>query len=442
MKSALNSFSNLGTKVLLYPVSFLASIWIARYLGPEEKGIYAYIVVLSSFFIPIFSLGLGGGFIFFTSNKKYRPEDVGLTVFLSGLVIGFINALLVFVFWKFNLLGEVGEKITSHQIVFVCLILIFNAFYFFIGRMAVGVSRFNTINGLEILKSIMNPVVMILLVYLFALRIDGVLYGLLLLNMVLGLGIIYKMYRSYKPVLVFRKDFLKDSFFYGLKGWLGDMAVRANVRLDQIILGGIISAKSLGFYSISVTLTELLWIIPDSIGPVLFNRIAAEKDAETKLLLMEKIHRILFYLTLLIAVFWVLTCVYIVIPYGYGNEFQSSLVPLLILVPGAIIYISAKVTTKLLSGSGRILETSKATALGSGVSILLYIFLIPKYGVIGAALASTIGYCFVSLFCIYYSAKYFNTSLSGLFLLNKSDFAWLKEQYYSLKALARKKIKP
>lgn len=59
MSSVTHTLGNLGTKLFLYPLTFLVSIFLAKYLEPEEKGLYAYIIILTSFFIPIFSIRFG-----------------------------------------------------------------------------------------------------------------------------------------------------------------------------------------------------------------------------------------------------------------------------------------------------------------------------------------------------------------------------------------------
>lgn len=425
----------------MYPITFFASIWIARYLGAEGKGVYSYILVITSFFIPIFSLGIGGGFTYYISNKEFNPQEVGFSTLCVGIFIGFINTVLLYLFWRVGFLGEMNDKLTQNQILLLGIVLISNSIFFFLSRLAKGASRFHLLNLLDILKVIMNPIIMITLIYILALRIDGVIYGLVILNVSLALIICIRFFKIYPQLYNINVKFIKKSFKYGIKGWLGDMSVKANVRLDQIILGGVVSATSLGFYSVGVVLAEMLWIIPDSIVPVLFNRIAAEKDLNAKIALTEQIHRLLFSLSFFIALLWVCLCIFIIIPYGYGSEYNESVIPFLILAPGALLYIPAKVTTKLLSGSGRILDTSKATAFGSLISIVLYFILIPIFHIKGAAIASSIGYFSVSLFCIYYTKKHFNLSIRKMLILTNDDLIWIKNQYTGVVTALIKKLK-
>jgi O-antigen/teichoic acid export membrane protein len=432
LTAAKNTLSNLITRLLLYPIGFLASIWISRYLGPEEKGIYAYIVILISFFIPIFSLGIGGGFRYYISNKEFEIKDILFTTLIISIGIGLLNALLIYLFFTVGWLGETGNNISPLQLSGIALILVFNSIYFFLTRISLGNSQFHMINFFELLKSLLNPVFMILFVFIFALRIDGVMLALIILNLILATGMFIRLNKYNKLSAYLNYKYIKKSITYGVKGWLGDMAVRANVRLDQLILGGVISPAALGIYSISVTLAEMVWILPDSIGTVLFNKIAEEKDTPIKVQLTERIHRLLFSISFVISIIWAFTSIYIIIPYGYGEAFQESAIPLLILIPGALFFITSKITTKLLSGSGQILQTSKATALGSIISIILYIILIPKYGILGAAAASSIGYIVLSLVCYYYTTKHYNVTLRRMFITQRQDIDWLIEQIKSI----------
>lgn len=70
------------------------------------------------------------------------------------------------------------------------------------------------------------------------------------------------------------KLFLKQSLDYGFKGWVGNIAVIANNRIDQLILGAMFAPSYLGIYGISVLLSELIWVPVMSLNPILHNRIA------------------------------------------------------------------------------------------------------------------------------------------------------------------------
>jgi len=266
MTAVKNTFSNIITKLAIYPISFISSVVVARILGPSDRGIYSYILLAISFVVPIFSLGIGGGITFMVSSKKYTPRQVGYSTFLIGLTLGILLCGLFFIGWYWNLLGNIGNNLSLFELFVLLGSLIFNSIYFMISRILFGDSRFVTMNWITVFQGLLNPVFLLTFVWILALGLDGAAMSLLLINLVTVIFGIYFFFTQYSPLLTFNYIFFKESFSYGFKGWFGDMAIRANVRLDQVILASVGSSAILGIYSISVLLVELLWILPDALG--------------------------------------------------------------------------------------------------------------------------------------------------------------------------------
>ena len=47
-------------QILRMVAGLLVGIWVARYLGPEQFGVFSYAIAFASLFSSIASLGLGG----------------------------------------------------------------------------------------------------------------------------------------------------------------------------------------------------------------------------------------------------------------------------------------------------------------------------------------------------------------------------------------------
>lgn len=424
MSAKKHIISNLITKIAIYPISFVSSVVVARILGPEDRGVYAYLLLILSFVIPIFSLGIGGGITYMVSSKKYSPKESGFSAFTIGLTLGVLLSFILYLGWYFKILGITGNNLSIFELVILLISLIFSATYFMISRILFGDSKFIAMNWITILQGLLNPIFLITFVWILALGVNGAAISLLLINFVTVVYGVFYFFRFYRPTLSLNPNFMSESFKYGFKGWFGDMAIRANVRLDQVILASVASSAILGIYSIAVLLVELLWILPDSLGPILFNKLAAESDIEKKLEITYKINRLLLSVTFVFSIFLALGTFFIIIPYGYGDKYVTAFIPFLILIPGTIFYVVTKVITKILSGSGLIGVSSKVIVSGSLISILLYFLLIPRYGMIGAALASSIGYITISLFSLYYFKRYIKQSIVPLFNFCKADFIW------------------
>lgn len=426
MSAIKHSFGNLIAKLAIYPISFVSSIIVARVLGPEQRGVFNYLLICVAFIIPIFSFGFGSGIIYFVSSKKYLPKDIFYSVVFISLIISSTICLLLFLLKKLNLLGTIGNQLGSFEFSGLLLCVILNFIFFFLTRILIGVSSFKNVNLLTLIQGLLNSILLLILVGFLGMKLYGAVTSMVVVNILATVSIIYIFLKNYKLVYKLDLGFVKDTFSYGIKSWLGDVAIQANVRLDQVVLGAISKPSSLGIYSISVFLAELLWIIPDAIGPVLFNRITSINSLQDQEKLTKRVSRILLFFGVFSSFILAIIVCFFIIPYGYGTEYSDSILPFLILIPGTVCYILAKVITKILSGTGNIAMTSKATFIGSTICIVLYFFLIPRYNVIGAAISSSIGYCFVSMFTMYYLKYKMMIPLDGLFILNKEDIKWIK----------------
>ena len=145
-----------------------------------------------------------------------------------------------------------------------------------------------------------------------------------------------------------------------------------------------------GLYSVSVRLAELLWYLPNAVGFAIFPKVAAT-GADKMNAFTPRVFRMTLGLTVLGALGLALLGKPI-IQLVYSSVFESAYVPMLVLLPGVVLLGGAKVLTNEMAGRGYPLYNSVNTSLTLMVTVLLDWVLIPRFGIIGAALASTIAY--------------------------------------------------
>ncbi len=418
---------NLATKLVLFPLGIISSVLIARMLGVEGKGIYSFVVLLSSIFIPILTFGYGAGVIYQIGTKTFNVKNVTLTNITISLLQAAFIATIITSAWYFGFLGKIGEQLGYLEILIIVCLIFLNTVFQFSSKSILADSWFKLDNLLQILRKIIVPSSVVLLIWFSANNIRGGLIGLLSGVSLLLLVQQYNIWKKYRPTFRFDTNFVKKSYAYGFKGWLGNIAISANTRIDQLILGGVASAEALGNYSIAVMLSELIWILPMALGQVIYNRVAGDNDEAASLELVKKIHRILMSFLLLCTFMAALVGPHI-IPFVYGNEFSGAILPFVVLLPGTLIMVSTKLLSKLFTASGHILITTKVQIISSIVSIILYITLIPRMGILGAAAAATIGYAIGALVFWYFYKKTFAERLIELFWVKRSDIQWASER--------------
>jgi len=139
-----------------------------------------------------------------------------------------------------------------------------------------------------------------------------------------------------------------------------------------------------------VAMAEMLWYLPNSVGFVIFPKAAATR-AEEMNRFTPRIFRLTLGLTALGAVALALLGRFL-IDLVYTSAFASAYVPLLALLPGVVLLGGAKVLTNEIAGRGYLQYNSINSGIALVLTIILDLVLIPRYGVLGAAIASSIAY--------------------------------------------------
>lgn len=192
------------------------------------------------------------------------------------------------------------------------------------------------------------------------------------------------------------------------KGAYGSSVMQVlNYRLDMILVSGFAGAAVVGVYGVAVSIANLLWYLPNAIAFVWLPRVArlGNGDAATR---TAEVSRLTFTVLFVVAIFVALVARPI-ISAVWGQEFVGSYYALLALLPGVVVFAVPKVVSADLLARGRSDIAAAAAALSLVVTIALGLALIPRIGVMGAAVTSSSAYL---TFAVYCAVKY--SKLTGL----------------------------
>jgi O-antigen/teichoic acid export membrane protein len=186
-----------------------------------------------------------------------------------------------------------------------------------------------------------------------------------------------------------------------------------------------IDAKNLGVYAIGVTLAELVFLVPSSVTSALSGRLFNIDDkSNEKRTITCKTVKYTFYISLIIIIIGISLLRFI--PLIYGEEYSGAAEVTLILFTGIIFASIAKVSYSYFFVSGRPIVHLSFTFLSFTANIILNYFLIPVYGINGAAFASTVSYAlYGSLYIIYFVVKE-KFKPGDFFKIGRDDILMLK----------------
>jgi O-antigen/teichoic acid export membrane protein len=177
---------------------------------------------------------------------------------------------------------------------------------------------------------------------------------------------------------------------FGAKAHAGRVMQLGNYRLDQWILGAIAGPRELGLYSVAVAWAEALWYLPTALSYVQRPDLVRATRREAARL-TAAVFRAAVLVTAISGLVMVaaapLLCVSV-----FGSDFRGSIDDLRVLVWGAFGMVALKLFGNALVARGRPVLQSVAISLGFACTVALDVILIPPFGGLGAALASTLAY--------------------------------------------------
>jgi O-antigen/teichoic acid export membrane protein len=121
------------------------------------------------------------------------------------------------------------------------------------------------------------------------------------------------------------------------------------------------------------------------------------------------------------------------VPLVYGAPYRASVPPLLILLPGVISMGIFKVLTRNFTSRNRQQISILASSVALVLIVSLNLFLIPRWGVAGAALASTIGYTAAGMVLLTFFLRDSKLPWQEVLLPRRSELVghlyWAKERF-------------
>lgn len=403
-------------------VGLVVGVWVARYLGPEKFGILNYAQSLVALFSALATLGLNNIVIRELVNQKYDRNLLLGTSFFMKLAGGSITFL--FLFLAINVIPS--DYYTKVVVLIVASSTIFQSFnvidFFFQSKVA---SKFVVyVNILVLIVSTLLKVVFLVI------KAPLALFALLTVieNVVLAIGLIYFYRHNKESILNWRFDkkicilLLKDS-------WpliLSSISISIGMRIDQVMIKSFMNDINVGYYAVGVKFAEIFTFIPMLISQSIYPKILEmnfEKEREKLVLMLRSIFYILILLSIGVNIF---SSYAINLLYGSKYEDSISVVNILIwTIPFTYLNIVTSTILQKLNKSKTILYRQLLIA---GINIVANVYLIPRFGTVGASVSTLIAdtSLFFFGFLLYNERWIYFLRIESLFFVSTRKLSKLK----------------
>lgn len=394
----------LGGQAACSVIALLTEISYARILGPASRGIIS-LCLMSVYFGALLG-GLGGeGTIVLWSSRSKNSFVSWLPAVLSWGVVGctVASVLWTLIYWRVRPAFLHGISPSLAHLVLPTI----PAAVLFAYTMALfsGAERFRLRSGFALLRQLLILGSFLVFILLLGRTPEAALLGNLVglvLASVAALVVLRESLRGFWNVPAALRSFL-PTLSYGVRGQTGNLATFFTYRLDVFIVNYFLDPAQLGFYAVGVVVSEALWQIPLAAGLALFPRTARtiEQDAtQFTCFIMRQVFLITSLCGMVIAI---LSPVFI--PLVFGVSFRPSVPVIWWILPGTIALSLGKVACADLAGRGKNGYSSVFALICFAITILLDWLLIPRMGILGAALASSSAY-FIDALLILIALRY------------------------------------
>jgi O-antigen/teichoic acid export membrane protein len=178
---------------------------------------------------------------------------------------------------------------------------------------------------------------------------------------------------------------------YGLPNTLATIPNILNLRLDQLLLAALFPARDLGLYVAAVAWTSASTPLLVGFTTVFFPRVAELHDAAQQAALAARGTRLAVVVTTVVAGAVAVAAPWAV-PFFFGAAYADAVPAAVILCVAAGVLGLAGVLQESARGLGQPTALLYGQLAGLAVTLVGLAVLLPRYGTVGAALASGAGY--------------------------------------------------
>jgi O-antigen/teichoic acid export membrane protein len=196
---------------------------------------------------------------------------------------------------------------------------------------------------------------------------------------------------------------------YGTIAMIGTLASTSSPYLANIITGFYLSNEQVGFYSAAVSIASVLIYAPTVLGRVLLPTISSSYGIGDDHVIKRLLNVTTIWLFLIVLFFGGIFIILSrdILNFLFSPSFMRATFSLQMLVLGLCLATLAVPAISALSGTRYVKIPNVAGIIGLLVSLSIWPYLIPRFGINGTAIGYALGSIVTSIIILFYANKYF-----------------------------------
>jgi O-antigen/teichoic acid export membrane protein len=342
--------SSIATGVMGQVILVASGVIVARALGPENRGVLALVFVLTAVAAQVGSLGVPVSVTYWIAARKVNPalllkELRRFRNFQHGAIL-VAQAGLIFVVLEprspagFVWVGLLSLTATAARVSQMYGLAVLQ-----------GLRRFNAFNALRLLDVTLYMLGVVGLWFANLATLTSITIAVISAS-VASAGVIWLVVLRVLPSAAAHERVATDGIVsFGVRSLVGSTPPIETFRLDQLLVGLVLSPVALGYFIVAQAFTNLTRFIGQSIGMVTYPRIAAADQASQLRMLRRD-----FALGVVVA--GAVTAVLIaaapeLVPFFFGSDFAPAVLTAQILLVATFLASVRRILVEGTRGSGR-----------------------------------------------------------------------------------------
>ncbi len=419
-----NTMIGFVADLLSYALVFVASIIIARQLGPASRGFFAIITLFSTYLVSLLIFGIDATAEIQLAKKEYSLSAVHMYTILFSMGAGMIG-LVFFLLLEPWLFLSALKGVDRSFILITVLMIPFVVYSNIANRIMIGMTHIRVFNLLKILKGILDLLGPVLFLVLLHRGLAGaVTTWMLSILCIAALQAGWLFYQS-DWKLTFEPQILRQSLAFGAKVHFAFLPAVTVVHLGLFFLNHYAGSAAVGYYAVAYGLMMKIVFLFNALLNASRSQIIGS-EAKLAESFVKRLIRHSFFLALMASL---IICLLsrILIHGFYGKAYAPSTYALIVLLLAMVAGIITNFLTSYMVGQMK--NPGLCAKANWGIfffGLLIYYGLVPKYGLIGTAIATSL-IASIKLFSYLWLLRWFNlTSLRQMFWFRKDDLLSLK----------------
>ncbi|MDP2812449.1 MAG: flippase [bacterium] len=389
--------------VLQKVLSFVYFTFLARNLGVSATGQYFFAISFATMFSVLVDFGLSPLIIREVAKKTGDIQDWFQQIFTLKIIFAAITALIILALNFILFYDDPVKKLIYISTTIVIIDSFTLLFYAVIrGRQSLKWESFGTIIfqliiialGLSLMQ-VTDNVALFILVLLCASLFNLIFSAYILIYK-------FKVKIKFSFSISLTKEILKFAWPFALAAIFAKVYAYMDTFLLKVFLGD----QGVGFYSIAYKITFALQFIPLAFVAALYPAFSNyfKEDYEKLKKVFSQSFNYLAFISLPIA-FGAIALAGDIVSKLYTSEFSYSILPLQILIASVPFLFVNFSLSSFLNASGREKTNTRNLGLVMTFNVLFNLFFIPRFGIWGASLVSSISTLLLFALNFYYVTR-------------------------------------